>query len=742
MKIFRNVFLVLLGIILGATLLFIGYYAVVTRGVKLSRDKLLTESADIVVCDASGEAISTAENTARVNLDALPAHVTYAFIDTEDKKFFSHHGFDYPRIAKACIKNLSSGAFKQGASTISQQLIKNTHLSQEKTLKRKVQEWKLTRQLERKLSKTEILENYLSIIYFGHNCFGLNSASAFYFDKEPSALTLGEACVLAGLVKAPNHYSPFKAPENCQRRKHTVLQNMLRNGHITPQEAETAQKEALPTSPTRTGNVYGYIHRTFDELSEIVETHRLILGGKIQVKTYCDPAIQDFLDSLMATDTQTDKTLSVIDNDSRGFKAYVSTVDSIRRSPASLLKPLLVYAPAIEENLLSPATPILDEAIAYGGYAPQNYDNAYHGYVSARDSLAKSYNVPAVKLLNTLTVPKAVGYAQKLGLNVGSEDYSLALALGGMKNGFSSERIFSAYTVFANRGIYAPSRFIQSIWIDGKCVYTNTPPTNRVYGEDTAYLVADMLRTAVESGTAKKLRALPCPIYAKTGTAGTHTGNTDAYCVAFTQKDVLGVWLGNADRSTIPHTGGGTPCNFIYRMQTQLLEEYARQGINLQPLTKPDGAVFVDLDKYSYEQHREMVLADPLSPASHRFRALFKQSQLPTKQSEIFSTPTIATPSVQLTETGVRIRFHPQPLYRYTLLRYENETPVVIYDGEYIDSFLDETAEENRKYVYAVIPYYQKQAGKEVRLPTVSTHNHIFHQRQEREILEKNWWEE
>ena len=251
-----------------------------------------------------------------------------------------------------------------------------------------------------------------------------------------------------------------------------------------------------------------------------------------------------------------------------------------------------------------------------------------------------------------------------------------------------------------------------------------------------------MLHSAVEMGTAKKLNLLASPIYAKTGTAGNKHGNTDAYAVAFTNQDVIGVWLGNANYATIPHVGGGEPCNMIAKIQERLIEDYQNKGIILQPLQQPNGVISTQLDKQQYEQCHELCLADPLSPAPFRFSEWFKQDNLPTKTCTTFSSPHIISPTVSLVETGVKINIAPQPIYRYKIKRYQNINAVLLYDGEYIQEFIDTTAKENEKYVYSVTPYYQKQIGKEVILPTIITPNTPFIKKGEKEILDKNWWEE
>ena len=219
MKVLRKILLIFFLLFSVGLISGLSYYFAVTHSVSLQPEKLVLDEKNIVIYDENGEIASvTATVKQTTPLSEIPQKTWRAFIDTEDKRFFTHNGFDIRRIIKATLTNLKAGSFKQGASTISQQLIKNTHLSQEKTVKRKLKEWKLTRELERKYSKNEILEKYLNVIYFGHNCFGISSASEFYFGKSPSELDLADSAILAGLVKSPNNYSPFKNPEKCVQR--------------------------------------------------------------------------------------------------------------------------------------------------------------------------------------------------------------------------------------------------------------------------------------------------------------------------------------------------------------------------------------------------------------------------------------------------------------------------------------------------------------------------------------------
>ena len=222
MRIIKKIlWLAILGALLLASIA-AGYYLAMTKDAALDPEKLILSENNLLVYDCEGDFVENVSAFAikqTAKIENIPLRTQLAFVNTEDKRFYEHDGFDVKRIAKAAWNNLKTCSFKEGASTISQQLIKNTHLSQEKTVKRKLQEWKLTRQLEKNYSKDEILEKYLNSIYFGHSCFGIRAATKFYFGKTPEELSLADSAILAGLVKSPNNYSPFKNAEKCRKRK-------------------------------------------------------------------------------------------------------------------------------------------------------------------------------------------------------------------------------------------------------------------------------------------------------------------------------------------------------------------------------------------------------------------------------------------------------------------------------------------------------------------------------------------
>lgn len=735
MKIVRKLLLILSIGFLSCFTVGFGFYLAATGGVRLDPQKLLLPNAQIIVYDGEGNKIVGAagfQNRDIVPLKELPKHLANAFIATEDKRFYRHNGFDLVGITRAVIKNVKNRGFSQGASTISQQLIKNTHLSLDKTLKRKMQEIKLTKQLERKYDKNQILETYLNTIYFGHNCYGIAAAAEFYFEKNPQDLTLAESALLAGLVKAPNHYSPFKNADKALTRRKVVLGLMQQQKYISEKEYKNALNTPLPTS-YRQFQGKSYAHFAIEEMDKILEEQGLPANGKIELYTHFNPRLQEIVESQKSA-TDCDKTYAIVNNKTKGIEAYLSTVSNPKRAPGSILKPLLIYAPAFEEGLLCPASPILDQRTDFSGYKPKNFQDEYHGYVSARYAIAKSLNVPAVKTLNALTLEKAGIYAEKMGLTLSKEDKTLALALGAMQYGFRFTDLLSAYTSLASEGNYESCQFVSSVLINGVPVYHQNALKKSVFSPETAYLITDTLKTAADEGTAKKMRTLSFPIAAKTGTVGTQKGNTDAYTVAYTTEHTFGVWLGNADNRPITTTGGGLPCSIC-----KTLAEKTYPIASPKDFTMPAGIKQLSIDREYYERENRILLSDKTAPMKYKKIELFDSRYAPKEISTLFSNPKITTPAIEINEKGARIYFDTEPpkYYRYQILKEVDGKKKIIYDGEAFCEYVDANLTENKRYRYTIIPYYEKNVGAPVSLPAV-----LAPQKPLPEIVDKPWWNE
>ena len=691
-------------------------YIFITRDAVLDENRLTDYSRSITVCSENGKEITSASPTAKrrsVQLCDLADHTKDAFICSEDRTFYSHSGLNYKRMLKALITNISSRSFSQGASTISQQLIKNTHLSGDKTITRKLKEIKLTKKLEKRYSKDQILEMYLNTIYFGHNCYGLENAARFYFDTTADKLTLEQSATLAGLLASPNNYSPFKNPEKCLKRRNTVLKCMLECGKISERQykdAANSRTDAIAGGHTATND---YIAAVFDELDEIGFDNAAVLSG-CKIMTYMDEELQREVEKI---DAGCD-CAAIITSQSGGVRAYRSDIRGAKRQPGSTIKPLLVYAPAIEENLICPATKILDEKINFGGYSPENHDKKYHGYVSVTESVAKSYNIPAVKTLNALTIGKADEYAKKMNIALCDEEKNLSLALGGMKYGLSLKELCEKYRAFAGGGSYESTRFIKKIIKDGKSVYSADSQKVKVFSKSTASLVNDMLKESVLNGTAKRLAQTNTDIAAKTGTCGNACGNTDAYCIAYTSADCIGIWLGSKNNAPLNISAGNDSCEIA----AELIKKMYRDGNLPRKIDTTSGTKEIDIDREEYNENNRIIAADAISPPVYKVKIKVPLCYEPKEASTRFSSPQIKTPNISVKNNTILIELCHTKYYAYLIKRQNKRGTAIIYDGPWTEKIYD--TPDDGIYTYTVIPYYDNgreiYGGTPVTLPAVN----------------------
>lgn len=575
-------------------------------------------------------------------LETLNPHTKEAFISIEDKEFYNHKGINKKRIAKAMVNNIKSMSLKEGASTISQQLIKNTHLSSEKTFERKLKEMALTKKLEKNYSKDEILESYLNVIFFGNNCYGLESASKYYFGKSAKDLDLSESCTLAGIIKSPSRYSPILHYDNCLKRRNLVLSEMEKDGKITTDEKLTAEKQPITLHITQPdGNkLNSYSQASIDEASKILNlsAKQIAIGG-YHIHTYLNEEKQNALKTSLSQEKldDIDNAGIVIDAKTYGISAYYAnskfkTMDA-KRQPASCLKPLLVYAPALNEDVISPSTQILDEPINISGYQPTNVNKKFSGYMSVTDAVKNSINIPAIKVLSYIGIDTGKQYAEKLGIGFDEKDTSYTLALGGMTYGVNLKTLASGYTVFANNGDFDEAKFVQYITDkDGKLVYIHKPNPQMVMREDSTYLMTNILQETAKTGTARKLSDITnTEIASKTGTVGKKnaSGNTDAYNIAYTPTEVIGVWFGTLDNTPVKIAGGNQPTNVVKSyVKTQ---EYEKTTFDV-----PSSVTTAKIDSLEKEENHRLVLASPYAPERYTEECLFSRFNMPSDISKNF----------------------------------------------------------------------------------------------------------
>ncbi len=703
------------------------YYLGVTRGITLDAEKLTLETVGPTILDGEGQPIEAAALEKDIPFEEFPPYLPKAFVAVEDRRFYTHSGFDPRGIARAVLKNLRSFSFREGASTISQQLIKNTHLTGEKTLSRKLKEFKLTRVLEKRYSKDEIMELYLNSIYFGHSAFGIGNAASFYFGKKTSDLTVGESAMLAALVRSPNRYSPFIDAEKCLARRDLVLSLMKEQGFLDEKAYDEAKAEALPLSPAKSPDRIRYLDLVYKELEDIFPDAETSSLSGLRIYTAFDPELQKILSSFEA---EHDLAIFVRSTKGNAVKAFHATAGMLRRLPASTIKPLLVYGPAIEEGLISPATPVLDERTDFSGYYPDDAGGATGEYMSVRYALAHSVNIPAVKILNSMGIERGAEYLERMGMHVPKEDLSLALALGGMREGFTLKELSDGYATFAKGGCFAPSKAILSIRDKrGRTLYESPSYEQKIFSEGTSFLMQDMLSTAAKEGTAKRLSGLPFFVAAKTGTAEGAKGNTDAYTMAFTSEDVVGVWAGNKDNSPIPSSGGGLPANLAKKVLEKLYEQKTPGAPQ-----RPQSVVRLSCDKNIYKTEHRLVRCDPIAPPIEGFEEWFKEEFVPTEQSTKFSHPTIKNPQICVKNGCVNIVLCQEEYYSYIVKRKHRGEVATIYEGAYCRDICDNSVQSGECYSYTVIPVYKGHAGVPVELPSV--------QIARSDALPENWWED
>lgn len=686
------------------------YAFAITANAKLDINKLKNAEKCVRYYSCSDELMEESNGkNAVTSIDEISDDTVNAFIAIEDKRFYSHKGVDYKGLMRAIFNNIKSFSFKEGASTISQQLIKNTHLSQEKTFKRKLTEMKLAKELEKKFTKSQIMETYLNTIYFGDNCYGITEASRHYFDKEPENLSVSESAVLAGLIKAPSNYSPTKNYEKCLSRRNLVLKEMYNQGKISADKYDASLNENISVNEKETNKSYDYTYLVKKEVEKFAERTGNYYE-KLNVYTYFDQQKQTSVENAFAEEQPSDYSAVMLGKNNK-ILAYYSTVGDIKRPLGSTIKPIGVYAPAIERNIICPLTPVLDEKTDFGGYSPSNYGESYDGYISAKDALIKSKNVCAVKILEGLGVDKAKGYLGKTGITLSENDNSLCLALGATENGEKLSNITAAYGVFNNDGYYVPPTTIRKITdTNGKVLYENREISQKVYQQATVFLMNDMLSSAVKEGTAKRLSFSNVETCAKTGTVGFENGNTDAYTISYNNDFTLGVWYGNKDNSLMANsvTGGTIPCDTAREIWNNVYD-----GNSVPYINQSDDVVKLDVDKDVYENEHVLVLANPIMPKRYVISGYFNKLFVPKSSSFFCSVPKVEKAETLVNYNSILIRLCLTKYADARIYKVINGKNYLIYDTfDNEKEYMDDSVLSGGEYEYVVVPYYKTQSSE------------------------------
>ena len=551
-----------------------------------SREKTLTiKAGNGAILYQQGEA--TRE---KLNIKQIPDKLQQAFIASEDRRFKEHGGIDAKGILRAATSNLRSQDVVQGGSTITQQLARILFLNRNQTMTRKLQEVRLAQKLEQELTKDEILERYLNLVYLGSGAYGVADAAWVYFSKPVGDLTLSEMATIAGLAPAPNVFSPAENPKVAKQRRDLVLQRMLEDGFITAAEKQKAASETLTvkTNLPKRHNIQApyFISYIQKELPKYVEKDVLEAGGLV-VETTLNPTWQkkaeEAVDKTLRNQGrwQRFKQAAMVSIDPRNgeIKAMVggkdfgknkfNRVTQAQRQPGSTFKGF-VYAAAVAAGK-NPMDGYLDAPIVVDGYEPKYYDEGFRGWINMRDAFTRSINIVAVRILMKVGYQPTIDLAQKMGIESEMKPV-ISMALG--SNEVNLLELTSAYGTFANKGMHIkPHGITRVLSRNGDVVWSADFKEKRALDADSSAITTWMLRNVVTSGTATRAQ-IGRPAAGKTGTTDEAR---DLWFVGFIPQLVTGVWLGNDNNK--PTNGDSTTAAYTWR-------QFMREATDGMPVEK------------------------------------------------------------------------------------------------------------------------------------------------------------
>lgn len=562
----------------GAVVLFLGGWGLFAGLVEAQDIGRLEEPlpAASIIYDRNGEEASriSLSDIEEVRYEDIAEDMRNAIVAVEDKRFFEHDGMDLRSILRAFATNLGAGGTVQGGSTITQQLAKNVFLSHERTWSRKWNEVLLAKKIENRYDKRQILTMYLNQIYFGEGAWGIERAAKVYFGKSAKELTLAESALLAGLVKAPSALTPYKHPEEAEKRRNVVLGLMLDQGYITNGQYEEASKAPIGLQEAKASRIDEikfpyYVDAIIREAtSKYGLSENEVLHGGLRIYTELDVEMQQEAERVYADDSlfpasAADRLIQsgavLIDPRDGGIRALIggrgdqpfrgfNRAVQLKRQPGSTMKPIAVYTPALEAGY-RPDDTVVDEPVDFGGYSPQNAGGVYHGEVTLYEALIHSYNVPAVKLLNDIGIDKGVEAAERFGIPLTEGDRTLGLALGGLQEGVSPVQMAEAFGAFANDGVRQDAHTITRIEsADGVVLAQASGENTQATTPEVAHTLTAMMQGVVSDGTGEAAQLSDREAAGKSGTTqmdGTGgEGAKDNWFVGYTPQLVGAVWLG------------------------------------------------------------------------------------------------------------------------------------------------------------------------------------------------------
>lgn len=531
------------------------------------------------IYDIKGKLLASVHGEANrevVSLDNISPELKRAVLASEDSDFFSHHGINPKGVGRALLTNWTAGGVKEGGSTVSMQLVKNLFLSHKREFTRKIAEAVLAIRLEQILAKDQILEMYLNQVYWGHNNYGVQTAARSYFNKSADNLDLAESAMMAGLIQAPEEYSPFVSMAKAKKQQKDVLGRMLSLGWITQTEYDNALKEKIKLGKIRSfqGSALPYVtNAVSQELAKKFGREALLKGG-MRVQTTIDTNFQEMAEETVKTWHErllgeglykNQMALVAIDPRTHFVKALVGGVDAktsefnratqAQRQPGSSFKPFVYYT-AFATGKYDPETSVYDGPVGYrdgsGWYYPKNYDGSFGGSMSIRYAIAQSRNIPVIKVGKAIGMNKVIETCRTLGIMSPMEPVT-SLPLGAI--GVTPLEMASAYATFANYGWQSPATIIVRVTdSSGNVLLDNTPKPQQVLDPWAAASIISAMRSVINEGTGKHA-AINRPAAGKTGTT---SSEKDIWFIGTVPQLTTAVWVGRDDNKSLGHgaTGG------------------------------------------------------------------------------------------------------------------------------------------------------------------------------------------
>lgn len=581
-------------------------YAILARDIADPERLMNRNNTGVELLDINGTAFyssGTSKPLNRLKLDEISKVTTDALVSSEDKDFYKHSGVSLKGLFAALYANVANrDATAYGGSTLTQQLVKNTLLSSNKTFFRKYQELAMAIAVDRQYSKDEILDLYINSVYFGEGAFGIDEAAKTYFGKSAKDLTLAEGSMLIGILPAPSAYSPISGdPEKAKKQQERVLRRMVEDGKITEAQKKEALAVQLAYAPAQADTISKAPHFVEMVIAELEKKYgeETVKRSGYRVQTTLNLAWQEQAEQIVRDQTAINArnggrnaALVAIDPKNGEIRSLVGSADYNNeqwgkfnvalspRQPGSSFKPIY-FTEALNQRLITPATIIKDEATDFNGYKPNNFDFRFRGDITVRNALAQSLNIPAVKVMDKLGVSDAIDTAQRMGISTitKDQDYGLPLALGAAEA--TPLAMTNAYAAFAAGGLQYEATTIRQIENKyGEVQYTNNTRSKRVQSEQASYLIANILsdNNARAPTFGSSLNISGRSVAVKTGSTD---NNKDAWTIGFTPSLAVGVWVGN-NENEVMSSGGSAMAGPIWRKSlTTFLantpaEEFAR----------------------------------------------------------------------------------------------------------------------------------------------------------------------